>query len=120
MEMFVSLIIIVFGVLQIILFFKLWGMTNDVSDIKYAVKRQAQMQSCQIAEEEKKINISEEARDYDIRLDSLKEGDKVEVVFDGRQVSVMFMEKDRIFCKTSILGGGKYFLKKELRYIEKG
>ena len=31
MEAFVYLIIIVFGILQIILFFKLWGMTNDVS-----------------------------------------------------------------------------------------
>lgn len=30
MEAFVYLIIIVFGILQIILFFKLWGMTNDV------------------------------------------------------------------------------------------
>lgn len=32
--MFVSIVIIVFGVLQIILFFKLWGMTNDVERIK--------------------------------------------------------------------------------------
>ena len=30
----VSIIIIVFGILQIILFFKLWGMTNDVNRIK--------------------------------------------------------------------------------------
>ena len=30
----VSIIIIVFGVLQIILFFKIWGMTNDVKQIK--------------------------------------------------------------------------------------
>lgn len=30
----VSIIIIVFGILQIILFFKLWGMTNDIKDIK--------------------------------------------------------------------------------------
>ena len=30
----VSIIIIVFGVLQIILFFKLWGMTNDIRAIK--------------------------------------------------------------------------------------
>ena len=34
MELFVSLIIIVFGVLQIILFFKLWGMTNDVAALR--------------------------------------------------------------------------------------
>lgn len=31
---FVSIIVIVFGILQIILFFKLWGMTNDIKDIK--------------------------------------------------------------------------------------
>lgn len=29
-----SFIMIVFGVLQIILFFKVWGMTNDVKQIK--------------------------------------------------------------------------------------
>ena len=30
----VSIILIVFGVLQIILFFKLWGMTNDMRQLK--------------------------------------------------------------------------------------
>ena len=30
----VSIIIIVFGILQIILFFKLWGMTNDIREMK--------------------------------------------------------------------------------------
>lgn len=29
----VSIILIIFGVLQIILFFKLWGMTNDIKRI---------------------------------------------------------------------------------------
>lgn len=31
---FTGIIIIVFGILQIILFFKIWGMTNDISDMK--------------------------------------------------------------------------------------
>ncbi len=30
MELFVSIIIVVFGFLQIVLFFKIWEMTNDV------------------------------------------------------------------------------------------
>lgn len=29
-----SIILIVFGVLQIILFFKIWGMTNDIKELK--------------------------------------------------------------------------------------
>ena len=32
--LFVSIVIAVFGILQIILFFKIWGMTNDVKDLK--------------------------------------------------------------------------------------
>jgi hypothetical protein len=31
---FISIIFIVFGILQIILFFKMWGMTNDVKELK--------------------------------------------------------------------------------------
>lgn len=31
---FISIIFIVFGILQIILFFKVWGMTNDVKELK--------------------------------------------------------------------------------------
>jgi len=34
---FLSVILIVFGILQIILFFKVWGMTNDVNHIKRSI-----------------------------------------------------------------------------------
>ncbi len=34
MNELVSIILIVFGILQIILFFKIWGMTNDTDQIK--------------------------------------------------------------------------------------
>lgn len=34
MEILVSFFIIVFGILQIILFFKIWEMTNNVKDLK--------------------------------------------------------------------------------------
>ncbi|MBM6807452.1 hypothetical protein H6A24_13270 [Bacteroides caecicola] len=34
LNVLLSIILLVFGVLQIILFFKLWGMTNDVRSLK--------------------------------------------------------------------------------------
>lgn len=34
MEIFIAIIAIVVGVLQIVLFFKIWVMTNDVKKIK--------------------------------------------------------------------------------------
>lgn len=39
MMTFVSLVVIVFGILQIILFFKLWGMTSDVRKLKVELLR---------------------------------------------------------------------------------
>ena len=34
MQTLINIIIIVFGILQIILFFKIWGMTNDIRKIR--------------------------------------------------------------------------------------
>ena len=31
---FLIIVLLVFGVLQIILFFKMWGMTNDIKEIR--------------------------------------------------------------------------------------
>ena len=39
MLVFTSVVVIVFGVLQIILFFKLWGMTNDVASMQAMMKK---------------------------------------------------------------------------------
>ena len=36
METFMAIVFLVFGILQIILFFKIWGMTNNVKKIKEA------------------------------------------------------------------------------------
>lgn len=49
LTVFLYLLILVFSVLQIILFFKIWGMTNDVEKIKYNSKRNillVQSQAC--------------------------------------------------------------------------
>ena len=36
--LFVSIVIIVFGILQIVLFFKIWKMTNDINEIKNLIE----------------------------------------------------------------------------------
>lgn len=37
MEILLSIILLIFAILQIVLFFKLWRMTNDINDIKKKV-----------------------------------------------------------------------------------
>jgi hypothetical protein len=39
MEIIIGIVLIVIGLLQLILFFKLWGMTNNVKEIKDALNR---------------------------------------------------------------------------------
>lgn len=114
MEIFVSLIMIVFGILQIILFFKLWGMTNDV--------RRLTEHFCRVKTPVKQENKEEVQQiiDYDQRLDTVKPGDKVELIADGRELTVDSISNNKFFCKTGALSGYKYFKKSEVRYIEKG
>ena len=38
MEILLSIILLVFGILQVILFFKIWGMTNDVEKIREIIQ----------------------------------------------------------------------------------
>lgn len=78
METLLAIIFIVFGVLQIILFFKIWGMTDDVRSIKNLY------QNHRI---ESKQNSIEENQDEHF-VDKFKEGDLVIVLKDEKQFRI--------------------------------
>lgn len=42
---FLSIVMLVFGILQIILFFKIWGMTNDISRIRSVIEKEIQQKT---------------------------------------------------------------------------
>lgn len=52
-----SIIFIVFGIMQIVLFFKLWGMTNDIKEIKIKYLSENKLKS-----EEEIVKIPTEIR----------------------------------------------------------
>lgn len=113
MEVFVSLIIIVFGILQIVLFFKFWGMTNDIRKLTEHFCDTSQEQRLEDKKQEK-----EEVKEYDPRLDTIKPGDKVESIFDGKELIVDSIKNGKLFCKTGSFSGYRYFEKNEVKYIE--
>lgn len=47
---FLTIVLLIFGVLQIILFFKIWGMTNDVNNIKKNLEIQPEEEDLLITE----------------------------------------------------------------------
>lgn len=118
MEVFVSLIIIIFGVLQIILFFKLWIMTNNVEKLTNHI---CNSHKAGIVHNREKDNLSTDIiKDYDLRLDTLKPGDRVKLISDGRELTIESIDGNKIFCNMGFWGGYKHFNKKDLKYIEKG
>lgn len=71
----VSIIIIVFGILQIILFFKVWGMTNDVKNV---------------------LNVLN-SRDYrEVKLPN-----KAKLKESGTEVDVLGIKNGKVHCRIN-------------------
>lgn len=90
-----SIIIIVFGILQIILFFKIWGMTNDVSEMKSIMKGSFKNQNRQDYErnpESNKEHPSNSKFESDIKIDDL----------------VIELKSERQLKVTDITSDGRY------------
>lgn len=84
-----SIILLVFGVLQIILFFKLWGMTNDVRSIRAMMEKR----------------LSAEVKDNGAaNLGTIQEGSLVVRLKDEAQMRVVRKEGYAYVCRP--LGGG--------------
>jgi len=56
---FLTIVLLIFGVLQIILFFKVWGMTNDIKEIRNKYLKDEDEKRRQEAEYDPTPKISE-------------------------------------------------------------
>lgn len=85
--LFVSIVIIVFGVLQIILFFKLWGMTNNVSEMKNMIElimRQNLQKKNQLKPEMGNDNNDIKIEDLVVELKNERQLKVVNITDDGK------------------------------------
>lgn len=100
MEEIIYLVVLVFGVLQIILFFKIWGMTNNIRKITGDVGFVAQYA-------EKMLNMQ--------RIDGANDNDSIfeegDLVVDGEENQWRIIEIDgiSITCKNSTKGVQKFY-----------
>lgn len=107
--LFVSIVIIVFGILQIILFFKLWGMTNDVKKlVNYFCNEPIKSTNRQITSSNPEI-------EYDKNLDNIKANDHVIRISDGKEMVVDSIENGKFFCIANSLEGYKWYSKNEIK-----
>lgn len=79
MEILISVVFLVFGVLQIILFFKIWGMTDDIKSIKEKYLK-----------EDNFTDVTEE----DETGDPLRKGVLVQNINTGKQMRIKEITQD--------------------------
>ena len=105
---FFSLVMIIWGILEIILFFKIWGMTNNVRKLTTHFCTQAQVAKSQSVPETKYTPTSPndyELGKYDHRLDEVKVGDKVRRNSDGKVLEVIAVGEIVLECRGGMLDG---------------
>lgn len=118
MTEFLSIVLIVFGVLQIILFFKIWGMTNDVAKIKDLLESKLsniQMAKDQplIEQKEDKAPVTKETKSKQLHND-INIGDSVIRLSDGKMMVVDSIDDGQYFCKGSFMEGYSYYIREEI------
>ena len=127
LSIILGIISLIISLLGIVLFFKIWVMTDDISEMKKDLRNIAQQlmdspnKSADNSNKNRNLLVQKiESVEYDKRLDGLTEKDKVKRKADGNIITVVNIgsgSHDRyIFCK--IKGEGyKWIPKHELEYI---
>lgn len=114
-----SIVLIAFSILQIILFFKLWGMTNNVSRIKDILE--SKLSNTQIAKEQSAICRTENKNPMTEELKNIRypndinAGDSVIRLSDGKMMVVDSVDDGQYFCKGSFMEGYSYYKREEIK-----
>lgn len=116
---FTGCIIIVFGILQIILFFKIWGMTNDVSRIKDLLESKrpnSYLVESSVTTNMQENNVSLSGEDENTKTPcNINIGDSIIRLSDGKKMVVDSIDNNQYFCKVSFMEGYKYFQRDEIK-----
>lgn len=102
--LFTTIVVIVFGVLQIILFFKLWGMTNNVSSMKNMM-------------EEYLDNLSK-SKGVETMTGQIKAGNLVVRLSDEKQMRVLSSEGYTFVCRPLEGGDSSSYSRNEIELFD--
>lgn len=115
-----GILMIIWGVLEIILFFKIWRMTNDVHRLTYHFFRKANtdINASSVAPSHIQARLDKsEIGKYDHRLDDVKIGDKVRRASDGKILEVVGIGEKTLECRGGVLDGVHSYLKDSLSVV---
>lgn len=103
---FTTVVVLVFGVLQIILFFKIWGMTNDVSRVRWILESQNKSADRKTNEEK------------NMKSNGISVGDLVVRLKDEKQMRVATIRDGKYECNTYGMSEGKWYDRDEIELFD--
>lgn len=115
-----GLLMIAWGILEIILFFKIWAMTNDVRKLtnQFCKETKAACLDPTVNQVYNPTNLSNyELGDYDHRLDEVKIGDKVRRESDRKILEVVGIGEKALECSGGLLDGIRSYPKDALSIV---
>lgn len=107
---FVSIVFVALGILQVILFFKVWGMTNDVRKLTRTFCKDETNDS----EAKGKMELPD-VQAPEPKLTDINPGDRVVGLSDNKEMIVDSIRDGRAFCKASAFEGYKYYSAWEIK-----
>lgn len=102
-------------VAAVLMYIKQWQMASDIRALRnHFIKENKSNDMAINTTPEKELN------DYDKRLDSIKPGDWVKRLYDGKKMKVENINGDSITCYAGVIDGTLSYPKSSLGYIENG
>ncbi len=120
MNVIIAIIAIVWGVLNIVLFFKIWGMCNNVNRLANHFCKNSSKETVPESQTptHKPLTPSDyNVERYDPRLNDVKVGDKVRRLSDGKILEVIAVGEEALECKGGMLDGIHAYPKDSLSVI---
>lgn len=96
-NVFIVLLVVVFAVLQLMLFFKVWGMTNDIKAIKNKIPNNDRIRDAEIAYLSGNSDIAKKILDEYLRI-------TIEEIKDNHYSNEAKIRKERIIDTYKYLG----------------
>lgn len=108
---FIIIVSIIWGILNLILFIKIWGMTNDVNELKKIISRYINNQETTAESEKSSDGFSKIG-------DKIKKGDKILYLKDNKTYDVMSVNKDgEVYLDLGLWSGNKWISPGEYELI---
>ena len=99
MEVLIILLYLIFGILSLILFFKVLGMTNDIDEILTLLKKEIKNKEHQ---ENKPVeNLTENDTVFDATINV---GDIIRLKINGTRYKVDDIDNGTYFCRDMVMG----------------